>query len=51
MIEKTSQNVKCKYCGCVATTTYQGIPCCDDCAQSEELLEDIKLVESFEETK
>lgn len=48
MIEKTSKNVRCILCGKLATIIVAGSPYCADCAKSEEVKEEVELVESFE---
>lgn len=49
MIEKTSVNVKCKFCGAPATTTIEGNPCCDACAKNQNIIaEEKEMIEIFE---
>lgn len=49
MIEKKSEDIRCKICGKPATCEVAGIPCCADCADSEEIKSHKEIIQSFED--
>jgi hypothetical protein len=49
MIEKTSEDVKCRVCGKPAITEIAGIPVCSSCVDAPEVKEAQKMIENFED--